>query len=77
MTYPWLDEPVAVTVLGRVIGHYIPGDRPPAPHEAPEADEPATPRTSPSGAVDALNPKAGMSQADKDKVLRRVTGGKG
>ena len=97
VAYVGLEEPAAVTVLGRVIGYYIPasvaiderflaGLRPgePPSHEAPERTrgdgdaavgavvEPAHP--SPSGASQALKPTAGMTQAEKDRVLRAVSG---
>lgn len=92
-TYALLEESVAVTVLGRVIGWYIPASRPGqegvAAPEAPGRPEapldpaqvlaaatgdvrPVGASPSPSGAVDALRPTTGMTQADRDAVLRKV-----
>ncbi len=87
-----------MTVLGRVIGHYVPvsvaiddrfiaGLRPGEPASRPGQDpvaessgsspapgRPEAPEQSPG---DSRRPAPRMTQADKDKVLRRVAGGKG
>jgi len=90
VTYAALDHPVAVTVLGRVIGWYTPVPRPgqeqavvadpavvPGRTEAPDLPAgPAPASQSPSGAVDALKPTTGMSQREKDRVLGRVAKGR-
>lgn len=71
VTYVGIDRPVAVTVLDRVIGHWVPINHSIDSRFA-EALRPGEPE-SPSGASRALNPTAGnMTQAEKDAVLRRV-----
>lgn len=84
VTYVNEKEPVAVTVVGRVIGHWVPIStsidarfadalRPgePPTHEAPDAAfAPVSP--SPSGVSRTLKPRAGMDQAARDAILRKV-----
>jgi hypothetical protein len=68
-TYPRLEEPIAVTALGRVIGHYVPisvaiddrfvaGLRP---------GEPAS--------WDAFAPTATQGQKARDAILRKINRG--
>ena len=102
VTYAQLEEPVAVTVLGRVIGWYTPvprsgqdamaGSEIPAspPDRTGEPGDPASVpaalhedargvgASTPSAANSrgAVKPVAGMSQADKDRVLGRVAKGR-
>lgn len=78
------EQVLDVTAVGRTIGYWIPVGvaidrrfadwlRPgePASHEAPD-DGTAPAPSSPSGASRALTPTAGMTQAAKDAVLRKV-----
>jgi hypothetical protein len=92
LTYAALDESVAVTVLGRVIGWWTPVPRPgqeqaaagepvvvPGRTEAPDLRGDGV-SSSPSGAVEAPPARlstpggsvTGMTQAAKDRVLRKV-----
>lgn len=85
-------EPVAVTVLGRVIGYWVPGGiletelggesfiRLPRPAAgvveppSPSVPEPVA-AGAPKGRAQASDGSAaGMTQADRDKVLAKVAG---
>lgn len=86
ISYPRLREPVAVTVLGRVIGWWTPVGAPPAASEdtgsfiRPTGAQSATGTSSsataqvaaPKGIGSADGSTAGMTQRERDKVLRRV-----
>ena len=95
VTYVRATEPIAVTVLGRVIGHWVPintsidarfteGIRPgePASNSPSGAAVVAAVRSTPQAVTDASSdPSAhpgtsarGMTQAERDKVLRKVAG---
>ena len=66
--YAQLDEPVAVTALGRVIGWYTPAANASDPQAAGAESVPLA--TAP--AMGTRVPIAGMTQKERDKVLGRM-----